>query len=80
MTTPHPGRPSPSGVPGPDSPVQRAIRPWIGVMFTCANEYLRVSRSPDASVYRARCPKCGKSVRFRVGEGGSDARFFEVSC
>ncbi len=76
MTTPQPGS---TGTPNP-SERTLAQRPWIGVLFTCSNEYLRVSRSPDASVYRARCAKCGRLVRFRVGEGGSDSRFFEVSC
>ena len=27
-----------------------------------------------------RCPKCGKTVSFRVGSGGTSERFFEVSC
>ena len=92
MTTPRPSsadvdiaNPSPAPCPeqGPEaspSPVRRAVRPWIGVYFSCSNTYTRVSRSPDVRTYLARCPKCGKSVRFRVGPGGSNARFFEVSC
>mgnify|MGYP003700437475 CR=1 FL=1 len=55
-------------------------RPWIGVFFACSNEYLRVHRTKDGSGYIARCRTCGKMVRFRVGQGGSNARFFEVSC
>ena len=54
--------------------------PWIGVRFTCAGAYVRVYRKPDAPAYLARCPRCGKCVRFRVGPGGTNARFFEVSC
>jgi len=55
-------------------------RPWIGVHFVCANRYVRVHRRADGSGYLARCPACGREVRFRVGEGGTDARLFEVSC
>lgn len=80
MTTPNPARSAGGRANESDSPVHQAIRPWIGVYFTCSNTYTRVSRSPEVSSYRARCPKCGKSVRFRVAPGGSEARFFEVSC
>ena len=53
-------------------------RPFLSVMFNCCKVYLRVYRSADGSHYAARCPKCGKSVRFEVGDGGSDSRSFVV--
>lgn len=68
-----PGREPAGGVPA-------SGRPALQVYFRCANVYLRVLRSVDGSRYQARCPKCGKDVRFAVGEGGSAQRFFEVSC
>ncbi|MBX3377209.1 MAG: hypothetical protein KF678_09435 [Phycisphaeraceae bacterium] len=55
-------------------------RPWLGLRFTCSGAYVRVYRSVDGSKYQARCPRCGKSVVFRVGQGGTSARFFEVDC
>ena len=55
-------------------------RPFLQVMFRCANAYLRVYRSADGQRYLARCPKCGKEVRFQVGEGGTSQRQFDVSC
>jgi hypothetical protein len=55
-------------------------RPWLGVHFLCANIYTRVYRNCVGSAYVANCPRCGKSVRFRVGAGGTQSRFFEVSC
>jgi len=55
-------------------------RPFLQVMFRCANAYLRVYRSADGQRYLARCPKCGKDVRFVVGPGGTEQRQFEVSC
>jgi hypothetical protein len=63
-----------SGAPGQDP------RPWLGVKFLCAGAYLRVLRNPEGTGYTARCPKCGKCIRFKVGNGGTDQRFFEVRC
>ncbi len=50
------------------------------VYFVCANSYLRVYRSADEKRYLARCPKCGKEMRFQVGDGGTEQRMFKLSC
>ncbi len=55
-------------------------RPWLGVRFTCSGSYVRVYRDRTQPVYLARCPRCARCIRFRVGEGGTDQRFFNVSC
>jgi hypothetical protein len=55
-------------------------RPWLGVKFACSGAYLRVYRNAAGTEYLARCPRCGKSVRFAVGPGGTAQRFFEVKC
>lgn len=60
---------------GPES-----ARPWLGVWYRCANAYVKVYRSADGTSYTARCPKCGEATRFRVGEGGTSTRFFEIRC
>lgn len=57
-----------------------AARPFLQVFFRCANHYQRVYRNAAGTQYNARCPKCGKPLRFRVGEGGSESRRFEVDC
>jgi hypothetical protein len=54
-------------------------RPFLSVHFACCNIYLRLYRAPNAKAYDGRCPRCGKSVRFPVGEGGTTARIFRVS-
>ena len=54
-------------------------RPFLSVNFACCGVYQRIYRSADGSHYAGRCPKCGKAVRFDVGEGGTDCRFFRVS-
>ena len=73
MTTP------PAGQPRARTPVP-TDRPWIGVHFLCAGQYVKVFRDVRATRYLARCPRCGRCARFRVGAGGTDQRFFEVSC
>lgn len=66
----------------PQEPVNEnpGQRPWLGVRFVCSGAYQRVYRSADSTRYIARCPKCAKSITFRVGQGGSEQRFFDVSC
>ncbi|MEL6497457.1 MAG: hypothetical protein AAF937_00110 [Planctomycetota bacterium] len=54
--------------------------PYLRIYFACANQYVRVYRRPDGQHYLARCPKCGMTKRFRVGPGGTDNRFFELTC
>jgi hypothetical protein len=55
-------------------------RPSIGVYFACSGQYVRVYRSVTGDRYSARCPKCSKTIGFRVGEGGTHERMFTVSC
>ncbi len=54
--------------------------PSLQVYFACANAYTRVFRRPGNDAYLARCPRCGKSMRFPVGPGGTSTRSFTVSC
>jgi hypothetical protein len=61
-----------------DPKVKAKTRPFLGVMFECCRVYVRVYVNADRSAYVGRCPKCRKSVRFLVGEGGSGARFWKV--
>lgn len=55
-------------------------RPFLRLYFRCANVYQRAYRSPDGTQYTARCPKCGQTMRFAVGPGGTSERFFQVTC
>lgn len=57
-----------------------AGRPWIQVWFACAGRYQKVFRAIDGTAYVARCPTCGKNMRFAVGAGGTNQRLFTVSC
>ncbi len=55
-------------------------KPFLQVYFRCANFYQRVYRNAAGTHYVARCPRCGKVVRFAVGPGGTSERRFEVHC
>ena len=66
--------PSPSGEPS----ASLTGRPYLSVRFACCGVYTRIYRDSKTPEYRGRCPKCGKPVRFVVGEGGTSARTFVV--
>lgn len=55
-------------------------RPWLGLHFRCSGQYGRAYRNAEGTAYVGRCPKCGKTVRFVVGEGGTSERMFRVEC
>jgi hypothetical protein len=69
-----------TGQPGAEGRAARPAvgRPYLSVRFACCNVYTRIYRSAEGMAYRGNCPKCAKPVSFRVGEGGTDARFFVV--
>lgn len=54
-------------------------RPFLSVHFACCGVYTRIYRNPADTEYRGRCPKCGKAVRFVVGDGGTTSRTFVVT-
>ena len=67
-----------SSAPAPQSPGPTAGRPFLSVLFACCQVYQRIYRSADGATYAGRCPRCGKAVRFVVGDGGTSARVFKV--
>jgi hypothetical protein len=61
-----------------DSDTTRASRPFLGVLFECCKVYARVYRNAAGTHYSGACPRCAKGVRFRIGEGGQNTRFFSA--
>ena len=63
-----------TGAPEPATPAPP--RPWLGVRFDCCGVYQRVYLHRDGTRYEGRCPKCLRTIGFRVGPGGSATRQF----
>ncbi len=51
-------------------------RKFLGVHFACCGSYARVYLNRKQTAYEGYCPKCARPVRFRIGKGGTDCRFF----
>jgi hypothetical protein len=52
--------------------------PFVGVLYECCNVYTRIYRAASAQHYDGRCPRCLRPVRFVVGPGGAQERFWRV--
>jgi hypothetical protein len=72
-----PGRPESGGEAGPAGEAASERR-FIGVRFRCCGTYARAYLNKARTIYQGNCPKCSKPIRFKVGPGGTDSRFFEV--
>jgi len=53
-------------------------RKYLGIKFNCCNVYNRVYINKDGTAYTGFCPKCFRKVNIKVGEGGTDNRFFNA--
>ena len=51
---------------------------YVGVRFHCCGLYVRIYVNKEGTAYEGRCPKCARPVRLRIGEGGTNNRFFEA--
>jgi hypothetical protein len=51
-------------------------RPFLSVLFACCSVYQRVYKNPAGDAYVGRCPRCGRSIRFDIGPGGTSDRSF----
>jgi hypothetical protein len=80
-SSPTPGTgPSYAHTESPTAASPRSPSRFLSLYFACANAYGRAYKSPDGSCYQGRCPKCGKTISFPIGQGGTGRRMFEVRC
>ena len=55
-------------------------RRFLGVQFVDCQVYGRLYLNKAGTVYTGRCPRCGATVRARVGDEGTKCRFFLAVC
>jgi len=53
-------------------------RPFLRIFFECCQIYQRIYRHTEGHSYKGRCPRCLRTIEFRIGPGGTAARAFSV--
>lgn len=51
---------------------------FIGIMFNCCGVYARIYKNKEQTAYVGRCPKCMRPIKVKIGENGTDRRFFNA--
>jgi len=51
---------------------------FLGIMFECCNVYGRIYKNKEGTHYIGRCPKCMRQIKIKIGENGTNTRFFKA--
>lgn len=51
---------------------------FLGIMFKCCNIYGRIYKNKEGTAYVGRCPRCMRTIKVPIGEGGTNRRFFNA--
>lgn len=51
---------------------------FLGVMFECCNVYGRLYKNKEGTYYVGRCPRCLRELKIKIGDGGTNQRFFRA--
>lgn len=63
-----------------NQPQQSGKKKFLGIHFLGCNTYGRLYPNKENTHFVGRCPKCGLTLKVRIGEGGVDDRFFKSPC
>lgn len=57
---------------------ENSPKSFLGIMFNCCSVYGRIYKNKEGTAYVGRCPKCMRTIKVDVGEGGTNKRFFSA--
>jgi hypothetical protein len=56
----------------------RRPRPFVGILFTCCQVYVRIYLNKAETAYVGHCPRCAAKLELRVASHGRPERFFSA--
>jgi hypothetical protein len=67
-------------MPTPQTGNSHIKKKFLGIQFLGCNTYGRLYPNKENSHFVGRCPRCGLTLKVKIGEGGLNDRFFRAPC